>query len=147
MSKILSVIVLFGLFVGCNTSTKQIDAPFIVIPDSYPEPIPPEPVVPKNNLVYINSDEEYEQHIKTEGVEYFFATWCGPCQQQGPVYEQLAKENPEVIFKKIDVDGCPKATRMKGVRSIPTIFVKTERFIGFQTKENLQKAVDKWLKN
>lgn len=138
---------LFSLFVGCNINTKPIDAPFIVIPEPVvPEP---EPVVPapKENLIYIKSDAEYEQHKQTKGVEYFYADWCGPCKQQGPVYEQLAKENPQVIFKKVNVDGCPQATRMKGVRGIPTIFVGEKRLVGFTSKDSLQREVDQWLKS
>eukprot|EP00882_Tetradesmus_deserticola_P006673 GHRQ01007026.1.p2 GENE.GHRQ01007026.1~~GHRQ01007026.1.p2 ORF type:complete len:105 (+),score=11.36 GHRQ01007026.1:118-432(+) len=36
----------------------------------------------------------------------FSATWCGPCQQIGPIYEKLSLQYPAVKFVKIDVDEC-----------------------------------------
>ena len=34
----------------------------------------------------------------------FTATWCGPCQRIAPLFAQLAEENPDVVFVKVDVD-------------------------------------------
>lgn len=37
----------------------------------------------------------------------FWATWCGPCRVQHPLYEQVKtrfKDNPDVIFLAIDTD-------------------------------------------
>jgi thiol-disulfide isomerase/thioredoxin len=37
----------------------------------------------------------------------FWATWCGPCRVQHPLYEQVKqrfKDNPDVIFLDVDTD-------------------------------------------
>jgi thiol-disulfide isomerase/thioredoxin len=41
----------------------------------------------------------------------FSATWCGPCQQIGPIFEKLSLQYPAVKFVKIDVDECQVRNR------------------------------------
>ena len=74
----------------------------------------------------------------------FFATWCGPCQMQAPVLEDLSKtwEN-KVKIVKIDVDQNQELAGQWGVMSIPTMIIfKTgqpaNQMIGFQAKEKLE---------
>ena len=52
----------------------------------------------------------------------FFATWCGPCQAFGPVFEELAKDyEGKVDFYKVDVDENQELSQTLRVRSIPTL--------------------------
>jgi len=56
----------------------------------------------------------------------FHADWCGPCQNYGPIFEQVTnklKENWEVEEYNIE---SPKGTEMSityGVRSLPTTVI------------------------
>ncbi|CAN0523729.1 unnamed protein product, partial [Scytosiphon promiscuus] len=34
----------------------------------------------------------------------FTATWCSPCQQIAPAFQQLSEELTDVVFLKVDVD-------------------------------------------
>ncbi|CAG9863348.1 unnamed protein product [Phyllotreta striolata] len=69
-----------------------------------------------------------EAHFQTElanaatrlVVADFTATWCGPCQRIGPVFEVLAAKYPRAVFLKIDVDNCQETAASQGVSAMPT---------------------------
>ena len=76
----------------------------------------------------------------------FWATWCGPCQMQGPVIEQAAEEFPEVKMGKLNVDEQGELARKYGVMSIPTlIFFKVgqieKKAVGFHSLEEIRKIL------
>jgi thioredoxin 1 len=33
----------------------------------------------------------------------FYADWCGPCKQLSPSLEQMARTDPEIALRKIDI--------------------------------------------
>ncbi len=78
----------------------------------------------------------------------FWAPWCGPCRQIGPVVEQLASENAgSAKVVKLNVDDAPNSAQSYGVSSIPTLMVfkggsVVERFVGVKPKTVLQQALD-----
>lgn len=45
---------------------------------------------------------------------------CGPCQRIAPLFEQMATDNPNVIFVKVDVDAQDKIAANCGVSAMPT---------------------------
>ncbi len=53
----------------------------------------------------------------------FWAPWCGPCKQIGPVLDELSLEKTEVKIVKINVDENPEVASEFGVRSIPTLIL------------------------
>ena len=50
----------------------------------------------------------------------FTATWCGPCQRIGPIFEALAKEYPQATFIKVDVDDNQETAQACGITAMPT---------------------------
>jgi len=50
----------------------------------------------------------------------FYADWCGPCKMMAPIFEELAQENTDVAFYKLDVDKAPDIASKYGVSTIPT---------------------------
>ena len=77
----------------------------------------------------------------------FHAEWCGPCDQQDPIVEELEDEYPSVYFKYIDVDENTELANQFTVRSVPTIVITNEggtvleRFSGVTGKETLSEAL------
>lgn len=78
----------------------------------------------------------------------FWAPWCGPCQQLGPIVEQLAEEREDVIIGKVNVDEEMELARQFRVMSIPTLVVikggeVSAKAVGFRTREEIQKLLEK----
>lgn len=72
----------------------------------------------------------------------FWATWCGPCQKQGPIIEELADELSDVKVAKLDVDEADEIASNYSIMSIPTVMVFKggqidKKTVGLQTKESL----------
>lgn len=53
----------------------------------------------------------------------FYADWCGPCRMVAPLIEEIAKENPQYVVAKINVDDEPALAQQFGIVSIPTLIV------------------------
>ena len=72
-------------------------------------------------------------------VKRYTATWCGPCKQLAPVFEELKKEITEVTFETIDVDQNKEETANYMVTSVPTVVIEkdgemVQRYTGVQPK-------------
>lgn len=53
----------------------------------------------------------------------FWAEWCGPCRQLGPIVDEVAGEMPNVTVYKMNVDENPETPSRFGVRGIPALFL------------------------
>jgi thioredoxin 1 len=54
----------------------------------------------------------------------FWAEWCGPCKQIGPVLDEIATEmQDKLTVAKVNIDNNPEAPQRYGVRGIPTMIL------------------------
>jgi thioredoxin 1 len=72
-------------------------------------------------------------------VKRYTASWCQPCRQLAPIFEQIQASFPDVTFETIDVDENKEAAQENFVTSIPTVIfekdgVAKQRFTGAQPK-------------
>lgn len=78
----------------------------------------------------------------------FFAHWCGPCQEQGPIVEEVAELMADkAVAGKLDVDMARDISAEYGVMSIPTILIfrngqEMKRLVGVQDKGDLISALE-----
>jgi thioredoxin 1 len=86
------------------------------------------------DLTSKNFEELVEKGTKPVIIDVY-ATWCGPCKQMEPLFEELAKEHGDTYtFTKVNVDQNRDIAIKYGVTSIPTfVFIKDGKMIGKQT--------------
>ncbi|MDX1347069.1 MAG: thioredoxin [Thiomicrorhabdus chilensis] len=61
----------------------------------------------------------------------FWAEWCGPCKQFGPVFEEISEKYPDIVFAKVNVEEEQELAGMFQVRSIPTLVFMREKIVVF----------------
>ncbi|WP_127470622.1 thioredoxin [Thiomicrorhabdus aquaedulcis] len=75
--------------------------------------------------------EQFEDTIANNDIVIFdfWAEWCGPCKQFGPIFEQVSEKYPDIAFCKINVEEEQELAGMFQVRSIPTIVFMREKIV------------------
>lgn len=89
------------------------------------------------------TNDNYEQEVlKATGtvVVDFYADWCGPCQMQGPIIEELVGERTDVKFCKLNTDEAVAVAIQNGISSIPTIMVVKNGEITFKEAGLMSKS-------
>ena len=92
------------------------------------------------------TDENFDTEVLKSSkpiVVDFWAEWCGPCKQIGPVLEEISNEMAEeVTIAKHNIDNEPNTPTKYGVRGIPTMLLfkggelKATK-VGATTKSNI----------
>jgi len=105
-----------------------------------------------SDLILNLDNSNFDATIKASAVPVlvdFWATWCGPCKQIGPVMDQLAVEmNGTVQITKVDVDTNQALAQQLGVTSIPALFLfkngaVVDKMVGLRSKSDIAAFIRK----
>lgn len=79
----------------------------------------------------------------------FYADWCGPCKSYAPIFDDFAKNNPDIDTESIDVDKNPDIAGKYNIKSIPMTILIDENgdaldgALGIMTEDKLNVMYNK----
>ncbi len=84
--------------------------------------------VADNNLIKDVTTQTFVKDVIEESKRQpvlvdFWAEWCGPCKQLGPILEKVVSAaKGKVKLVKMDIDKHPQIPQQLGIQSIPAVF-------------------------
>ncbi len=93
--------------------------------------------------------EVIEASATTPTIVQFWAPWCGPCKQLGPVLEKvIGASGGKVRMVRVNIDDNAQIAQQMRVQSVPTVFgfvdgKPVDGFAGAQPESAVKQFVDK----
>lgn len=104
-------------------------------------------------MIFDVSEATFEQDVIERSRTFpvvvdFWAEWCAPCRQLGPLLEDAATAREgKVALAKLDTDANPGISQAYGIQGIPAVKafkdgVVAEEFVGVQPRAQVERFFD-----
>ena len=99
---------------------------------------------------YTITDSNFDEEIKNSKVPIlvdFWAEWCGPCKQIGPILEDIGEVKKDKLkILKLNIDENPQTPQKFGVRGIPTLMLfKDGKLVDTKVGSLPKNMIESWL--
>ena len=99
---------------------------------------------------HIITDSSFDEEIKNSQLPIlvdFWAEWCGPCKQIGPILEDIGETKKDKLkILKLNIDENPQTPQKFGVRGIPTLMLfKEGKLVDTKVGSLPKNMLESWL--